>query len=215
MQSPQPCWNKTQQGKGCQKEGWTNHLSLVFYLYFNLTLVRGTCKRNKGINCCIGSCIKQCFWRLSGRNDGTQPYLYQPDQSRPVLAHEPCKETHERNTYRDDKAACSTLAVPLKRWDVEVGTVKWTWHRHGKTSYKVFSLNPIKLRTMFGIHLLTNLEEWTTLRSSPQKVLSRVKNMKLQGIIFNSGLTHDHMFDLGHGVKGTRAWQKIAQTSLV
>ena len=69
-------------------------------------------------------------WRLSGRNDRTQPYLYQHDQSTPVLAHEPRKATHERNTYRDDKAAGSTLAASLKRWDVEVGTVKWTWHRN-------------------------------------------------------------------------------------
>ena len=37
---------------------------------------------------------------------------------------------HMRGTYRDDKAACSTLAVPLKRRDVEVGTVKRTWQRN-------------------------------------------------------------------------------------
>ena len=34
---------------------WTNHL------YFNLTLVRGTSKRNKGINCCIDFCKLQSF----------------------------------------------------------------------------------------------------------------------------------------------------------
>ena len=54
-----------------------------------------------------------------------------------------------KRTYRDDKAACSTLAVPLKRRDVGVGTVKKTWQRNKGMAEKhtksldVFSLNPL------------------------------------------------------------------------
>ena len=37
---------------------------------------------------------------------------------------------HMKGTKRDDKAACSTLAVPLKRRDVEVGTDKKAQQRN-------------------------------------------------------------------------------------
>ena len=54
---------------------------------------------------------------------------------------------HMKGTYRDDKAARSTLAVSLKRWDVEVGTDKKAQQRNKgmaeKKTYKVFSLNPL------------------------------------------------------------------------
>ena len=102
--------------------------------------------------------------------DGTQPYLYQHDKSTPVLAHEPCKATHERNTYRDDKAARSTLAVSLKgemlRWEQTKGHSKGT--RAWQKINKVFSLHPLYQieENYWNTYLLTNPEEGTTLQSS-------------------------------------------------
>ena len=51
-----------------------------------------------------------------------------------------------KETYRDDKAACSTLAVSLKRWDVEVGTDKRAQQRNkgmAENRTNVCSLNPL------------------------------------------------------------------------
>ena len=52
---------------------------------------------------------------------------------------------------------------------------------------------------MLGIYHSTNPEEWTTLQSSPQKVLSCLKNIKWHSIILHSGLTLNHALSLGHG----------------
>ena len=47
---------------------------------------------------------------------------------------------HMKGTYRDDKAAGSTLAVSLKRWDVEVGTGKWIYQSNKGMAENIQSL---------------------------------------------------------------------------
>ena len=76
-----------------------------------------------------------------------------------------------KGTYGDDKAACSTLAEPLKRRDVEVGTrQKGTAKEqgHGRKSYMFFSLNPLyQIEEDDWNTCLTKLEEKITLQSFP------------------------------------------------
>ena len=49
---------------------------------------------------------------------------------------------------------------------------------------------------MFGIHLLTNPEEWTTLLDTPWEVLSPTKNIQCHGSLLRSGLTHNKPLNL-------------------
>ena len=86
----------------------------------------------------------------------------------------------------------------MLRWEQENGHTKAT--RVWQKTYKVFSLNP-----------LFQIEEdvWNTSFNKswgmnnpviyPQKVLSRVKNIKWHSSILHSGLTLNYAFSLGHG----------------
>ena len=47
-----------------------------------------------------------------------------------VFLHTNHAKQNMKETYRDDKAACSTLAASLTRWDVEVGADKRAQQRN-------------------------------------------------------------------------------------
>ena len=80
---------------------------------------------------------------MSGRKDGAQTYFYSHDQSTPVLAHEPCKATHERNMKGMTRLLVQHLLYHSKgemlRWEQSKGHGKGT--RAWQKTYKLVRLN--------------------------------------------------------------------------
>ena len=108
-----------------------------------------------------------------------------------------------RGTYRDDKAACSTLAVPLKRRDVEVGTVKRAQQRNKgmpENRTNVCSLNHL-YQFKANVGKISFNKSWgmNTPAILSQKVLNHTKFVAWQCLFLHSGLTLSHAFSLGHG----------------
>ena len=124
--------------------GWTNHL------YFNLTLVRGTSKRNKGINCCIDSCKLQSFclmlewekWWNTTLHSSTWP-IHTGFSTRTMQSN--TWKEHIRMTGCLFNTCCITQKVRCWGGNRQKGTAKE--QGHGRKTYKVFSLNPLSLST--------------------------------------------------------------------
>ena len=119
---------------------WTNHL------YFNLTLVRGTSKRNKGINCCIDFCKLQSFclmlewekWWSTTLHLSTWP-IHTGFSTRTMQSN--TWKEHIRLTGCLFNTCCITQKVRCWGGNRQKGTAKE--QGHGRKTYKVFSLNPL------------------------------------------------------------------------
>jgi hypothetical protein len=83
-------------------------------LVFNLTLVRGTLKGTMASTVAVALVNNNAFDALVGELMELKPtFIHTTNQHR--FWHTNHSKQHMRGTYTDDKAACSTLAVSLKR----------------------------------------------------------------------------------------------------
>ena len=116
-------------------------------LVFNLTLVRGTLKGTMASTVAVALVNNNAFDAGVGELMELKPtFIHTTNQHR--FWHTNHSKQHMRGTYRDDKAACSTLAVSLKRWDVEVGTDKRARQRNkgmAENRTNVFSLSSLPI----------------------------------------------------------------------
>ena len=134
---------------------WTNHL------HPNLLLVRGTSKRNKGINCCTDFCKLQSFCLMLEWEKGCTTLLL---FTRPLNTSfsTGILQRNKENEHRDvkNKQGCffNRCCNSQRLWcwgGTFLGfflnkSSSYTWQKgtakeqgHGRKSYKVFSLNPL------------------------------------------------------------------------
>ena len=89
-------------------------LNKSLVLVFNLTLVRGTLKGTMASPVAVALVNNNAFDAWVGELMELKPtFIHTTNQHR--FWHTNHAKQHMRGTYRDDKAACSTLAVSLKR----------------------------------------------------------------------------------------------------
>ena len=122
-------------------------LNKSLVLVFNLTLVRGTLKGTMASTVAVALVNNNALDAWVGELMELKPtFIHTTNQHR--FWHTNHAKQHMRGTYRDDKAACSTLAVSLKRWDVEVGTDKRARQRNkgmAENRTNVFSLSSLPI----------------------------------------------------------------------